>query len=239
MAQSLASVRTCEQAPARRSGRLRAGRALATPDVAAATRAVAVMRGGAASGSTNDSQAAMMDPDIIQFLVRRLGLSRQEAEALERGDVASVIAGRSGSEPTLLALLALASRPEARAGTSGAGAGEPVPAHLAQAERAHAPRLDGARQLDQARRAVRQLRRDLRSVDTIFRHLGHVFGACPACFGMSEECGRCHGHGIPGSLMPLRDELLIWVEPALARLGLQVIPIDVEPPATPEDDELH
>ena len=174
-----------------------------------------------------------MDPSIIKFLAERLGLSLQEVEALARGDAASVIAGRSGSDPALAALLALVSQGASSAGgRDAADTRDPRPARPRRtAQRA------GDREVEQARRAVRHLRRDLHAVDTIFRHLGHVFGACPACFGMSDECGRCRGNGVPGSMVPLREELLAWVVPALARLGLQVTPI----PAREQDgdDELH
>jgi hypothetical protein len=182
-----------------------------------------------------------MDPQIIQFLAQRLGLNQQEVEALERGDTASVIASRFGSDPQLAPLLALMNQREA------GGAGEDEDAHAtmdARPARARRRGRDaqsaGDREIERARRAVRQLRRDLQAVDTIFRHLGHVFGACPACFGMSEECGRCHGDGVPGSMTPLREELLTWVEPALARLGLQVTPIPSQKANEQgDDDELH
>jgi hypothetical protein len=183
-----------------------------------------------------------MDRQIIQFLAERLGLNAQEVEALERGDAASVVASRFGSDPALAPLLALMNQPEARAGAGpGARADDTLDERPARPKpRARAAQPADDRELDRARRAVRQLRRDLQAVDTIFRHLGHVFGACPACFGMSDECGRCHGRGIPGSLMPMRDELLTWVEPALARLGLQITPIPSQPETTQgDDDELH
>lgn len=183
--------------------------------------------------------AKVMDPEIIQFLARRLGLSRQEVEALERGDTASVIAGRFGSDPALAPLLALMDQDEPRvAGREDAD--ETKDARPARARRrARGSQPAGDRELERTRRAARQLRRDLHAVDTIFRHLGHVFGACPACFGMSEDCGRCHGHGMPGSVTPLEEELLAWVVPALARLGLQVIPIPSEKATGQDDDELH
>jgi hypothetical protein len=182
-----------------------------------------------------------MDPQIIQFLAQRLGLNQQEVEALERGDTASVIASRFGSDPALAPLIALMSQGQAAAGTSPRDPDDTMDARRPRREsRGRASQPAGDREIERARRAVRQLRRDLQAVDTIFRHLGHVFGACPACFGMSEECGRCHGNGVPGSMTPLRDELLAWVEPALARLGLQVTPIPSEKATKQgDDDELH
>jgi hypothetical protein len=183
-----------------------------------------------------------MDPQIIQFLAQRLGLSATEIEALERGDTASVIASRFGSDPALAPLLALVSQDGAGAGV---GDGRDPDSTIDERPPRRAPRgrpgqPAGDREIERARRAVRQLRRDLQAVDTIFRHLGHVFGACPACFGMSEECGRCHGHGAPGSMTPLKDELLAWVEPALARLGLRVTATKSQQPNEQgEDDELH
>ena len=182
-----------------------------------------------------------MDPQIIQFLAQRLGLNQQEVEALERGDTASVIASRFGSDPQLAPLIALMSQGESGAQARDENPDDTVDARPRRREpRGRASSPAGDREIERARRAVRQLRRDLQAVDTIFRHLGHVFGACPACFGMSEECGRCHGDGVPGSMTPLRDELLAWVEPALARLGLQVIPIPSQKANEQgDDDELH
>ena len=183
--------------------------------------------------------AKVMDPEIVQFLARRLGLSRQEIEALERGETASVIAGRFGSDPALAPLLALMSQDESRV-AGGRDADETMDARPARpGRRARGSQPAGDRELERARRVARQLRRDLHSVDTIFRHLGHVFGACPACFGLSDDCGRCHGHGMPGSVTPLEEELLAWVEPALARLGLQVTPIPSQETTGQDDDELH
>jgi hypothetical protein len=182
-----------------------------------------------------------MDPLIIQFLAQRLGLSAQEVEALERGDAASVISSRFGSDPSLAPLLALMNQDEPGAAAGGEDPDDTMDARPARPRRrARAAQPADDREIERARRAVRPLRRDLQAVDTIFRHLGHVFGACPACFGMSDECGRCHGHGVPGSMTPLRDELLAWVEPALARLGLQVTPIQSQPATKQgDDDELH
>jgi len=187
-----------------------------------------------------------MDPQIIQFLAQRLGLNQQEVEALERGDTASVIASRFGSDPQLAPLIALMSQGESGAANAASAEDAEDPDDTVDARprrrepRGRASSPAGDREIERARRAVRQLRRDLQAVDTIFRHLGHVFGACPACFGMSEECGRCHGDGVPGSMTPLRDELLVWVEPALARLGLQVTPIPSQKASKQgDDDELH
>jgi hypothetical protein len=183
--------------------------------------------------------AKVMDPEIIQFLARRLGLSEQEVEALERGDTAAVIASRFGSDPALVPLLALVNQSESRV-AGRADADETMDARPARPRRrARGSQPAGDDELELARRAARQLRRDLHSVDEIFRHLGHVFGACPACFGMSEDCGRCRGQGMPGSVTPLEEELLAWVEPALARLGLQVIPIPSQQGTGQDDDELH
>jgi hypothetical protein len=164
-----------------------------------------------------------MDPQIIQFIAQRLALSPEEVEALERGDAASVVSRRFGADPELAPLLALVNQPGPEARDQDDDMDAPLPRPR---RRARASRPDEDPELARARRAVRQLRRDLEAADTIIRHVGKVFGACPACFGMSEECGRCHGHGVPGSAMPARAELLSWVEPALRRLGLQIIEPD-------------
>jgi hypothetical protein len=163
-----------------------------------------------------------MDPQIIRFLTQRLELSPQEVEALERGDTASVVTRRFASNPELAPLLALVNQPgpgaEARDQDD-----DSMDTRRPGSHRVHASRPDADPEIVRARRVVRRLRRDLEAADTIIHHIAKVFGACPACFGMSEECGRCHGHGVPGSVMPAREELLSWVEPALRRLGFQII----------------
>jgi hypothetical protein len=74
------------------------------------------------------------------------------------------------------------------------------------------------------RKTIRKLRFDLSAADEMLRHMANIFGSCEACWGMHSDCPRCRGTGTPGCAMPLRDELLAWVIPALNRLGLEVVP---------------
>ncbi len=80
-----------------------------------------------------------------------------------------------------------------------------------------------AHELEAARRRIRRLEQDLAAVDVMLAYVAGVFGACPVCWGRDVRCSRCRGTGAPGSGTPAERELLIWVEPALARVGLRVV----------------
>ena len=70
---------------------------------------------------------------------------------------------------------------------------------------------------------VRRLRADLEAANEMLRAISNIFGACELCWGENQECPRCHGHGRPGSSVPIHDDLLRWVKPALSRIGYRVI----------------
>jgi hypothetical protein len=79
------------------------------------------------------------------------------------------------------------------------------------------------RELERARRTVRKLQEALSSADSMALYVATTFGACPACWGLNTFCPRCRGQGGPGSSNLDADGLLRWVEPALRRLGLEVV----------------
>lgn len=83
-----------------------------------------------------------------------------------------------------------------------------------------------ADELAAARRRIRRLEQDLAAVDVMLAYIAGVFGACPVCWGRDVRCSRCRGTGAPGSDTPAERELLDWVEPALARVGLRVVRVE-------------
>jgi len=80
------------------------------------------------------------------------------------------------------------------------------------------------RELQQAHGEVQRLRAALSAADAMAAYVADTFGACPACWGLNRFCSRCHGHGTPGRAEPNGEVLLAWVEPAITRLGLQLVP---------------
>lgn len=69
---------------------------------------------------------------------------------------------------------------------------------------------------------MRRLRADYEAANEMLRAISDVFGACELCWGENLSCPRCRGEGQPGRAIPIQEDLLRWVEPALNRLGLCV-----------------
>jgi hypothetical protein len=143
----------------------------------------------------------MMDQRARQAIAERLGLSGEEYDALQGGDLTPLIAGRV-SDPLLALFLSTSMRPAAEHGEADVETAE--------------------RKLVRARHTIRALREDLSTADTMLRYVAEVFGACETCWGRDSSCPRCTGRGTPGSSVPLEEELLTWVVPALQRLGLRI-----------------
>jgi hypothetical protein len=78
-------------------------------------------------------------------------------------------------------------------------------------------------QLVQAKKTIRKLREDVALANNMANYIAQVFGACPACWGLTQLCPHCRGQGKPGSYQPNEAELLAWVEPALTKLGLRIV----------------
>ncbi|HEV2778161.1 MAG TPA: hypothetical protein VGX25_02050 [Actinophytocola sp.] len=77
------------------------------------------------------------------------------------------------------------------------------------------------RRLASARRRLGRLRTNLTTALAMVQHIAAVFGACPRCWGLNQLCSHCQGAGGPGWQLPDTNALLQWVEPALARVGMQ------------------
>jgi hypothetical protein len=126
--------------------------------------------------------------------------------------VSSIVASRFAGDPAMMALLESMRQREA-----------PAPRGRRADER---EADDDDDDLRRAKRMIRRLQRDLEAADEVLFFLAELLGACPSCFGASQRCMRCAGRGRPGAVKPRREELLAWIEPALARLGLRVQPIE-------------
>ncbi len=87
------------------------------------------------------------------------------------------------------------------------------------------PSVDHERLLSRAKRIIQRQQQELASADKMAQYIAGIFGACPHCWGLNAFCPHCHGEGHPGSTQPHEDELRRWIEPALARLGLRIMPM--------------
>lgn len=74
-----------------------------------------------------------------------------------------------------------------------------------------------------AKRRIGSLRADLDVAAEMIEFAAETLGACRECWGLNQLCRRCHGAGGPGWRQPDTQELLLWIEPALARSGLRVL----------------
>jgi hypothetical protein len=56
------------------------------------------------------------------------------------------------------------------------------------------------------------------------RHVTRMLGACPRCCGEEMSCPECHGGGKPGSVPSIvsAEEFRAWIEPALDRMGMRI-----------------
>jgi hypothetical protein len=79
-------------------------------------------------------------------------------------------------------------------------------------------------QLDEAKRALRAAQSTLTSAHALTQYVARVFGSCDRCCGLNALCPACGGQGAPGYRQPDREELLRWLQRALAHSGLAVVP---------------
>lgn len=133
-----------------------------------------------------------------------------ERSGLDPGDLAGM-----GEDPMALLLLAAAQR------TQESSAGDEVDALERRALAAEA-------QWEEANRALLSCRSAVASSRALARYVARVFGSCERCCGLNALCPTCGGQGTPGSQAPDREELLRWLQPALARTGLVVVPAPEE-----------
>lgn len=144
-----------------------------------------------------------LEPAFQTMLLERLGASGNDAPPNANDLAAAVAAQFDDPVMSTLASLMLARRGDSR----------------------ESPEVDVEQQLAKARRTIRRLRDLLEPASELAAYVAETFGACGSCWGLNVECGHCAGNGRAGWLHPAREELLAWAEPALARLGMQVVAI--------------
>lgn len=171
--------------------------------------------------------STLPDPQLVQLVSQRMNLSADETAALARGDVQTVLSRRFAGDPQMQALLHLARNLQSDEATMDV---QPVVEQRSSVDKRAMVIKKYRKRMAVARRIVQQLEQDVHAAHVVIEHIAHVLGACPGCFGEDDECELCHGHGVPGSMMPMKDEFLSWVEPALARLGLTTTAIQPDPP---------
>jgi hypothetical protein len=136
----------------------------------------------------------------MALLAERSGFSPEELASFQ-------------DDPMAMLLMAAARRQqEARDG----GGGDEMEALEQRALTAEA-------QLEDARRALRGARAAITSSQALLEYVARVLGSCQRCCGLNPLCPACGGEGRPGSRAPDREELLAWLQPALAHSGLAVV----------------
>jgi hypothetical protein len=83
--------------------------------------------------------------------------------------------------------------------------------------------LNAEAQLEDARRALRGARAAISSSQALMEYVARAVGSCARCCGLNPLCPACGGQGRPGYRQPDREELLAWLQPALAQIGLAVV----------------
>ena len=142
-----------------------------------------------------------MQAPMKQLLAERLGVNEEQLAQIQAGDPSSLLASGRISDPMTAILMACMARRD---------------------QEKSEPAVED--ELARARRTNRRLKEALESAAVMIRHVAGLFGACAACWGQNGLCRHCGGDGKPGSGTPNGAELLAWVEPALEKLGLKVVP---------------
>jgi hypothetical protein len=135
----------------------------------------------------------------ITMLAERSGFSPEELAAFQE-------------DPMALLLLAAAQRPQETTGAD------------TELEALQQRALTAEAQLEDARRALRGARAAIASAQALTGYVARVLGSCERCCGLNALCPACCGQGGPGYRQPDREELLRWLQRALAQTGLAVVP---------------
>src|SRR5438067_2373056 len=101
-----------------------------------------------------------MDPAMTQMLVERLGLSKEDLNTLQGGDLPSSLASRFSSDPLMAMLVNSMKRPHTVAS-------EPPK-----------QRIPSDRALASARQTIRELREDLTAAKVMLNYFADLFGSC-------------------------------------------------------------
>jgi hypothetical protein len=155
--------------------------------------------------ATTEVPTAPKDKGLARLVASDLGLSEEDLEAIQAGDVARLVAsGHLGESATQLSPLLLAAL--MRGG---------------EEEENDVNDIDDFD--DRGKRYVMALRYRLAEAESMIGYLSDVFGACRVCWGRSSACPACRGSGAPGSKEPMQGEVLHLIEPVLERFGMRII----------------
>jgi hypothetical protein len=132
-----------------------------------------------------------------QLLAERLGISKEEYQAVRAGDP-SPIASRF-SNPLWGALMASLVQGKAAGTETDQDAGD----------------RDG--QLARAKRHIRKLHLEIATRRAIVDRVAQIAGACQVCLGFNAVCPCCGGSGRPGCVESAEDEFFSWIASALEK----------------------
>ena len=157
----------------------------------------------------------MDEEALLKRYANSLGLDAQACEALQRGDVQTLIWNMLSeriSDPLLATVL------QFMLVQNHSMVSQPAAQDEANRQHAHQPgrhdvsviRSPGSTQSGTALVALRNVARKL--------------GACPTCCGEEMSCPECRGGGKPGSVPSIAsaEEFRAWIEPALDRMGMRI-----------------
>ncbi len=156
-----------------------------------------------------------MEDDLLKKYVNSLGIDGQVYEALQRGDLQTMILSvlaEQDPDPLLATVMQFMLARDHTVSAGAAGRDE------AKGQQASHPGIDDVSVL----RAPENGQLD--AVRATLRHVTLMLGACPACCGQEASCPECHGGGKPGSVPSAASavDLRAWLEPLLGRMGMYI-----------------
>jgi hypothetical protein len=168
-----------------------------------------------------------MNALLQTLLAQRLGLTLPTASVDGAG--ASESGEGTPTDPLMAALLASFN------GGGSAGSGG---ANGSGAAHSNQDRDDTPPELERYRRALRRARvqieddqAQLAAARRLIAFIGGIFGACPECWGLDQNCPTCLGQGQPGSAQA-QPELVEWASPGLHQMGLRIVGETTRPQPT-------
>jgi len=175
-----------------------------------------------------------MEEDLLKILgdplatYESLGIDGHVLEALQRGDLQTVIVSmllEQNSDPMLAALMQVMLGRDHTAVAGSAG------------QEAKPKRTSRRGPADGAAPGIENGRPDAR---TTLRRVALILGACSACCGEEVSCPDCHGSGKPGSVQSIASApaLRAWLDPALGRMGMHITNPAL-PAASPHEDPMR
>lgn len=162
----------------------------------------------------------MDEKDPLQKYVKCLGLDGQAYEALQHGDVQTLICNmlsQQVSDPLLAAVIQSMLTQNQGMFAEAARPDEANEQHAHQRGRQDVTVISSS---DDSQ---------LATAPATLRNVAQMLGACSACCGEDRSCPKCHGRGRPGSVPSIASagEFRAWIEPALVRMGMRITDLAV------------